>query len=293
MTRRSHRQQWNMATVSTLSLLLAAMALAPGCAHRRKSAGVGESAWAAADPTQLGHEDLLGFMHAVTIDEQGRPSRHHAAALRIEATTFGPLTERKTEPPEHPMRPTTSIKLHPLVDRWLRTMSAGEGVEVLVQLADPFAIPRLPDLPMGVERDSPEGERVMEKRRAAIAELKRSRDARQAGFVARLDAAQAKGRERVEVLEQFWLVNVLLVRTPIRVLAAMAEDDQVVYLQPRFAGEKPPQDANANNDAADGRARIVSDPYFDLGLTGGWIGLLDTGVRRTHTMFTWAAGLRL
>ena len=30
----------------------------------------------------------------------------------------------------------------------------------------------------------------------------------------------------------------------------------------------------------DGRRDIVSDPYFDLGLTAGWIGLLDIGVRR-------------
>jgi len=34
-----------------------------------------------------------------------------------------------------------------------------------------------------------------------------------------------------------------------------------------------------------GRAEIVSDPYFGLSLTSGWIGLLDTGLRRTHVQF--------
>ena len=29
----------------------------------------------------------------------------------------------------------------------------------------------------------------------------------------------------------------------------------------------------------------MSDPYFNLGLTAPWIGLLDTGVRDTHVLF--------
>ncbi len=36
-----------------------------------------------------------------------------------------------------------------------------------------------------------------------------------------------------------------------------------------LAGEEPPQ-----NEVDDSRVRIVSDPYFNLGLTGGYIGLL-------------------
>jgi hypothetical protein len=35
----------------------------------------------------------------------------------------------------------------------------------------------------------------------------------------------------------------------------------------------------------DGRARMNSDPYFNLGQTGGFIGLLDTGVRFSHVQF--------
>jgi subtilisin family serine protease len=40
-----------------------------------------------------------------------------------------------------------------------------------------------------------------------------------------------------------------------------------------------------------GRAMMNSDPYFNLGLNGGYIGLLDTGVRQTHVLlagnFSW------
>jgi hypothetical protein len=59
-----------------------------------------------------------------------------------------------------------------------------------------------------------------------------------------------------------------------------------VYLQPVEGGETPPQDANSANDAVEGRTAIFSDPYFDLGLTDPWIGLLDTGVCDNHKMLT-------
>jgi len=75
----------------------------------------------------------------------------------------------------------------------------------------------------------------------------------------------------------------MLVDVPLEAVSKLAERDDVLYVEPRFAGEEPPQNTNANDDVDDGRARIVSDPYFNLGQTGGWIGLLDTGLRFTHT----------
>ena len=55
--------------------------------------------------------------------------------------------------------------------------------------------------------------------------------------------------------------------------------------EPQNSGEEPPQNPNNNDDVDDGRARFVSDPYFNLGQTGGWIGLLDTGLRFSHVQF--------
>ena len=75
----------------------------------------------------------------------------------------------------------------------------------------------------------------------------------------------------------------MLVDVPLEAVSKLAERDDVLYVEPRFAGEEPPQNTNANDDVDDGRARIVSDPYFNLGQTGGWIGLLDTSLRFTHT----------
>jgi hypothetical protein len=65
----------------------------------------------------------------------------------------------------------------------------------------------------------------------------------------------------------------------------LAAIDEVRYLQPVVSGEDPPQDADPDNDPIVARGHISSDPYHNIGLTSPWLGLLDTGVRRTHSMF--------
>ena len=78
----------------------------------------------------------------------------------------------------------------------------------------------------------------------------------------------------------------MLVEMPLGAVPELARREDVIHVGPRHSGEEPPHNTNANDDVDDGRALIVSDPYFNLGLTGGWIGLLDTGIRATHTQFT-------
>ena len=77
----------------------------------------------------------------------------------------------------------------------------------------------------------------------------------------------------------------LTVDMPLGAVARLAERPDVVYIEPDDTGTEPPQNANNNDDLQDGRARIVSDPYFNLGQTSGWIGLLDTGMRFRHNLF--------
>ena len=73
---------------------------------------------------------------------------------------------------------------------------------------------------------------------------------------------------------------------PLGAVPKLIEQEDVLYIEPQNSGEKPPQNAINNDDVDDGRRLIVSDPYFNLGQTGGWIGLLDTGMRFTHSLFT-------
>jgi len=65
----------------------------------------------------------------------------------------------------------------------------------------------------------------------------------------------------------------------------LAGSEEIDYIELADGVARPPADANPDNDLIDARAQIRSDPYFNLGQTAGWIGLLDTGVRQTHSVF--------
>jgi hypothetical protein len=85
------------------------------------------------------------------------------------------------------------------------------------------------------------------------------------------------------------LINGIVADMPVPAVKALAQREDVQYVEPDLNGAPPPADADPNNDEQDARALMRTDPYFDvitsLGQTGGWIGLLDTGVRATHTLF--------
>jgi hypothetical protein len=98
--------------------------------------------------------------------------------------------------------------------------------------------------------------------------------------------AELRDRHQAEVLQTFWLTNAMLVRMPLNAVARLAQSDDVLFIEPERTLDVPPQDTNNNNDVDDGRARMSSDPYFPCCGTGGWIGLLDTGIRATHTLLT-------
>src|SRR5213078_3379205 len=90
----------------------------------------------------------------------------------------------------------------------------------------------------------------------------------------------------VRVLDTFWLIKGVVADVPTAALPALVRRADVQYVEPVATGARPPADADPNNDEEDARALMRTDPYFNLGQTGGFIGLLDTGVRTTHTLFT-------
>ena len=91
--------------------------------------------------------------------------------------------------------------------------------------------------------------------------------------------------------EQYWLINAFLADMQVGAVKAALQFDQVQFVQLEEAGEKPPADANPNNDVIDGLGRIQSRPYSTLaGMGGGFVGLLDTGVRTSHTTFAASGG---
>ncbi len=163
---------------------------------------------------------------------------------------------------------------------------ASERVQVVVNLRADLRVPRLPDLPDGVTRESAAGQQVMRQTQRVIDDLYARRGQQQAAL-----HRQVRERFGGEVKEHYWLVNAFLAEVPLGSVRALAQTAGVLYIQPRLSGERPPDhDKNTGNDVVDARALIRSDPYFNAGLPAGYIGLLDTGVRWTHTLFTGAGG---
>lgn len=199
----------------------------------------------------------------------GKVERYHIPDANI---TLDDRTEQKEQ---EKVYPTDGSKLSPVLQQWLTDKDPDEPVDIIISFKDDMKMPRLPLLAEGENRD--EGGT---KRDQAINALLRERNKSQAETLKQLsqygDFKPHHG---------FWITNAVTGQTLLGQVKSLAESDDVIYIQPVEGGEKPPQDANNNNDAQDARAWIDSDPYFNLSLTAPWIGLLDTGVRDTHEMF--------
>jgi subtilisin family serine protease len=222
-----------------------------------------------ADPTNVVY---YAEVHSGTIERSQREE--------LPPSTFStePFEEKEAEKevPEPRVRET----IHPRLRQWAEERPEDDTEVVLINFRDDLTIPRFPDPVPEEPRDSSRN-RAATSRADALAgriETYRSED------YDRL-RRQLEDRYGAEVLETYWLIRGMLVRISLGAVRALAEEDEVLYIQPRYAGEEPPQNTNANDDVDDGRARIVSDPYFNLNLTGGFIGLLDTGLRFSHVQF--------
>jgi hypothetical protein len=260
-------------------------------------------------PTVFPMEDPPNVVNTARIKEDGTSCLHRTAPIPDE--NFG------VEPPDPgPKEDDAEVqeppKIHPLLEQRLAEQGPFERVDVLINLQDDLTIPRFPDLPLGETRDGPIAQALEQQQDEMIQGLLEDRTQAQAAFVEDRTQAQAAFVEAfeeecyfgypgiddvydgefdevcdVEPKEHFWLVNGFLAEIALGALDQLAEFDEVLSVDPRFGGEMPPQDANQNNDVVDGRAQISSDPYFNVsGTNRGYIGLLDTGVRATHTLFS-------
>ncbi|OEJ43018.1 hypothetical protein AR457_01800 [Streptomyces agglomeratus] len=172
------------------------------------------------------------------------------------------------EPEPQHARDKIDLKLR----EWLADRSGDEYEQIVVVFADSLTIPRFPEPATGEPRDSDLNRRLLERAQ----ELVRSVEAQRAPGYERLEAELAQ--YEATPLERFWIINGLVVEMPLRAVERLARRDDVVSVEARYSGEEPGQD-----EVDDGRASIVSD-HFGLGVNGGPIGILDTGVRAGHTL---------
>jgi hypothetical protein len=250
-------------------------------------------------------DDPLNVIHELDLAAAGARART-VGTLPPTAFVTIPVGTKAASPPSTVATP----KLHPTLERMLRERPATERVQIVVNLREDFRLPRFPDFneegaggdlvamagvagatgapPPTVVAGStsaPDRARVVRQSEALIETIVGQR---RPGYE-QLRAAWT-APYGVEVLQTYWLVRAMLVEMPLGRVQALSQAPEVIYLQPRFGGERPPQDANAANDIEDGRARVVTDPYFTRfdvdGSRTEFMAILDTGVRATHQLLS-------
>ena len=177
--------------------------------------------------------------------------------------------------------------MHPTIEVWLEQKDDSEVVEVVLSLPDGIPVPRFPEPAIAEPRNSATNKKALARADEIVGQLRSRREESYGRY--RSELSQRYG---AEIVESFWLISAVRAQMSMGNLRALVEASRsgegpgVRYIEPENTGTIPPQDANNNNDVQDGRAMIVSDPYFALGQTGGWIGLLDSGMRFTHELVT-------
>lgn len=240
------------------------------------AAGEPEAAAEAAAIDLMEREDPFDRIYSAELSD-GKVAEFVEQALPAAARSMQAFERRKDEKPvaERPLE-----KIHPLLRTMQAQLGGGETVEVVVTFGDDYKIPRFPE-------PDPQQARSAERNRLALSRgeelVARIQEDRRGAMAEKLGSLR---EHQAEVVETFWLVNAALVKMPLSAVEALAKREDVLYVEPDRTADRPPQNGNDADDVADGRARMVSDPYFNAGLTGGFIGLLDTGMRFTHTQFT-------
>jgi serine protease AprX len=222
-----------------------------------------------------GEEDRFDVVHEAVLAE-GELVRYTSEDLprdaRYEERPEEKRTKERLRKQPDPSDPRS--KLHPLLARWIEERDPDEVETVVIAFRDELQMPRFPEPDVDQPRDCEKNRRELERADGLAESIRRARSEDYDRLSDRL------GEYDCEVVERFWLIRALQVQLPLGAVRRLLEDEEVLSVQPEVTEDAPPQ-----NDVIDGRRSIVSDPYFNLGLTTGWIGLLDTGIRRTHVQF--------
>ena len=190
-------------------------------------------------PTQLG-EDPFGLIHIARV-RKGRIASHKADEIPWHAFSMEPFEEKRAKDRERKRRPE---KVHERLRELLDERGGDERDQVLVSFREDLSIPRFPEPNPDQTRRSQTNRGAARSAQRLVKEIAGQRGERYEDLTRELREHKAKP------LERFWLINALLVEIPLGEAVNLAERDDVVYVEPRFSGEEPPQD-----EVDDGRAR--------------------------------------
>jgi hypothetical protein len=188
--------------------------------------------------------------------------------------------EPKTIKPDEGTKLHPLSRMHPLVEQWLTTKAADDMVEVIVSVKEYMKVPRFPEPDTAKSREEGVNRKALERSGELVNQLSSKRKEYNARF--RQYVAEFQGK----MVEEYWLVPALRVVLSVKSIRSLLQNEEIVYIEPVQTNDYPPANGNANDDVDDARALIQSDPYFNQRLTSGWIGLLDSGVHRTHQLLS-------
>jgi len=173
----------------------------------------------------------------------------------------------------------------PKIEAELRKLLDEKGKDyrtrVMISFTSKVRVPRFPEPVANQSRKSKANQKMLKRSAQIIADLKQQR--------AKIYDRRAKKLEsyKIKIVETYWLIDAMLVDMPLGTLKELNEWPETIFFGLNETNYPPPvPDGNNNNDVQDARAIIRSDPYFNLGQNGGYIGLLDTGVTDTHEVFS-------
>jgi hypothetical protein len=245
--------------VARLVIYLSLVSLLPGC----KKADTENQPQVSEDP--------FNRLNAAQI-EKAKVVKYTHSDIPASAFKQGPIPKKKGE---EVLGVPRREKIHPVLLRWLQERKPTSVERIVISFREPFKIPHFPEPIMEQPRDAAVNKRATELANRMIEDLRKRRAQ---GFEALQRELEQEYKARV--FQTFWLIHGMLVEMPLEGVRKLSEREDVLYVQPEDTGTPPPQ-----NQVNVARGIIVSDPYFFLNQTTGWIGLLDTGLRFSHTLF--------
>jgi len=158
----------------------------------------------------------------------------------------------------------------------LAKAAASDQIEVLVTFKETLKIPRFPVPDESEAKTSAKNVALAQRAQQLVGQIESARSAEHARHAAELAANYG-----ATVGDKFWLINGLTARLPLGQVRALAARPDVEFVEENQKALPPPV-----GSSLDVRNLFSSDAYFNLGLNGGFIGLLDTGIRLTHTLLS-------
>jgi hypothetical protein len=210
--------------------------------------------------------DPAGVVHSAVLKDAAI-GKYSSSRLTRENFSTVPRDYKKPDPDK--TRPPE--KIHPGLAKLLAGADPNQVETVVINFRDDLTIPRFP-LPAA---EGGSREKQLKQAEELVRQIKQQR----AQGYEKL-AEQLNGRYGIEMKDTFWLINAVVAKAPLSSIKELAARDDVMYVELENDGSKPPADS-----VAEGRSQMHTDPYFNLGQTSGYIGLLDTGLRFTHTLF--------